>query len=115
MSAGGQAAPPITTRFRERSRSPRAARYCVRPSHTVGTPSAALTPSSSMSACSVAGSPSFGPGNTSLVPAIGQACAVPQPLAWKSGTMGITHSRAESAKTSGSAVPRACSTIARCE
>ena len=46
--------------------------------HTVGTPAENVTCSSSMSACNVSASPSFGPGNTSLAPTIALEYGKPQ-------------------------------------
>ena len=52
-----------------------------------------VTPSSFISVTSVAASPIFGPGNTSLVPTIGALYGRPQALAWNMGTTASTLSR----------------------
>ncbi len=102
--AGGQAAPPTTVRSRVENFAPFCFRYCSRPIQTVGTPAEKVTFSVSKSSCSDFPS-SAQPGKTSFAPIIGALWHTPQALAWNIGTTGRTQSRAESAITSGNAVP----------
>jgi hypothetical protein len=73
-----------------------------------------VTPSSFISATSVAGSPIFGPGNTSLVPTIGAVYGKPQAFAWNIGTTASTTSLLESPVASTVQPANECSTVERC-
>ena len=50
-----------------------------------------------------------------VAPAIGQEKASDQPLAWNSGTTGMTTSREATPLQSGITAIMACSTLERCE
>ena len=54
-------------------------------------------------------------GSTSLAPVMGAEKASDQPLAWNSGTTGMTASREDRPRKSGAHTAMACSTFERCE
>ena len=83
-------------------------------SHTVGTPAVCVTFSVSRSSKTDAPS-SLAPGNTSLVPIDGAENAMPQLLAWNSGTTGSMVSLALAPSESPELAISACSTLERCE
>src|SRR3954449_5353874 len=83
----GIAEPPQTTLRRYGSLRLLAAMWLSSISHTVGTPAVWVTFSVSSNSNTEAPS-SFGPGKTSLVPIDGAENAMPQLLAWNSGTTG---------------------------
>jgi hypothetical protein len=109
---GGEAEPPIATRFRLVKRWPWASIQSSRPSQTVGTPTVQVTPSASNRACRLAPS-RFGPGMTSLAPAIGPEKGTPQALTWNIGTIGESTSLADRPSTSGIELDIAWSTLER--
>lgn len=77
----GTAEPPITVRFNVCSLPPVWSRYASSIIQTVGTAAASVTLSSFISCVSVAASPIFGPGNTSLAPVIGALYGRPHAFA----------------------------------
>src|ERR1700761_1881481 len=110
----GIAEPPQITMRREGSFNWCAAIWLSSISHTVGTPAVMVTFSVSISSYTDAPS-SLGPGITSLVPIIGDENAMPQLLAWNSGTTGSMVSDADVPSASLLLASSACSTLERCE
>src|ERR1700758_5407107 len=83
-------------------------------SHTVGTPAVCVTFSASRSSKTEAPS-SLAPGSTNLVPIEGAENAMPQLLAWNSGTTGSMVSPAPAPSESPVLAISACMTLERCE
>ena len=110
----GIAEPPQTTILRCGSFRLLAAIWLSSISHTVGTPAVCVTFSVSSSSNTEAPS-SFAPGITSLVPIEGAENAMPQLLAWNSGTTGSIVSPALAPSESPVLAISACSTLERCE
>src|SRR5579871_1948070 len=110
----GIAEPPQTTNRRCGSFSLLAAMWLSSISQTVGTPAVWVTFSVSRSSKTEAPS-SLGPGITSLVPIDGAENAMPQLLAWNSGTTGSIVSLAQAPSESPVLAISACSTLERCE
>ena len=110
----GIAEPPQTTMRRCGSFRLLAAMWLSSISHTVGTPAVCVTFSVSSSSKTEAPS-SLAPGNTSLVPIEGAENAMPQLLAWNSGTTGSIVSAALAPRESPVLAISACSTLERCE
>src|SRR5579863_6163294 len=110
----GIAEPPHTTKRRCGSFSLLLAIWLSSISHTVGTPAVWVTFSVSRSSNTDAPS-SLAPGRTSLVPIDGAEKAMPQLLAWNSGTTGSIVSPAQAPSESPVLAISACSTLERCE
>src|ERR1700760_3658521 len=110
----GMAEPPHTTNLKCGSFRLLAAIWLSSISHTVGTPAVWVTFSVSSSSYTEAPS-SLAPGNTSLVPIEGAENAMPQLLAWNSGTTGSMVSLAQAPSESPVFAIRACMTLERCE
>src|SRR5580693_6124217 len=110
----GIAEPPQTTLRRCGSFRLLAAIWLSSISHTVGTPAVWVTFSVSSNSKTDAPS-SFAPGSTSLVPIEGAEKAIPQLLAWNSGTTGSIVSPAPAPRESPVLAIKACSTLDRCE
>ena len=106
--------PPQIRTFRSGSVFFSAAMYCSSISHTVGTPAVNVTFSVESNSYTDAPS-SLAPGITSLVPMLGAENAIPQLLAWNSGTTGSIVSRALVPSASELFAISACSTLERCE
>src|SRR5580704_489338 len=112
--ARGIAEPPQTTIRRCGSLRLLEAIWLSSISHTVGTPAVWVTFSVSSNSNTEAPS-SFAPGNTSLVPIDGAEKAMPQLLAWNSGTTGSIVSPALAPSESPVLAISACRTLERCE
>src|SRR5690348_14980078 len=110
----GMAEPPQTTNSRCGSFRLLAAMWLSSISHTVGTPAVCVTFSVSSNSYTDAPS-SFMPGITSLVPIAGAENAMPQLLAWNSGTTGNMTSLAEVPSASLELAMKEWSTLERCE
>src|SRR5580700_4269373 len=110
----GIAEPPQTTNLKCGSFSLLAAIWLSSISHTVGTPAVCVTFSLSSNSNTEAPS-SLAPGSTSLVPIDGAENAMPQLLAWNSGTTGSMVSPAPAPSESPVLAISACMTLDRCE
>ena len=114
ISDFGIAEPPITMRLRSGSVFPCARSMSRTIIHTVGTPADIVTFSTSQSSMMPAGS-SRSIGMMKSAPTISEMNGVPQPLTWKSGTIGRRRSRSVIARASASPAASAWRNVERCE